>query len=63
MRDAYCVCGCPTCRSCGPTQGWHIHTVHCYAPDSLVPACGQLAYDEEPDAGDEDPTDDGEGTA
>ena len=43
-----CLCGAPDCPSCGPLQGWHVHTAHCWDEDGL-PGCGQTAYhDEDP---------------
>jgi hypothetical protein len=38
-----CLCGAPDCRSCGPAQGWHVHSRHCAGEDGRY-ECGQLAY-------------------
>ena len=51
MSDGPCVCGAPDCWSCGPAQGWHVHTRHGWGEDGW-PECGMSAYaDEEPVCG------------
>jgi hypothetical protein len=43
-----CLCAAPDCRSCGPAQGWHVHSRRCWNEEGTV-ACGQRAYeDQEP---------------
>jgi hypothetical protein len=47
MREP-CLCASPDCLSCGPAQGWHVHSRHCADEDGRYD-CGQVAYgDEEP---------------
>jgi hypothetical protein len=44
-----CFCAAPDCPTCGPAQGWHVHTRRCEGADGVY-ACGQVAYgDSEPE--------------
>ena len=46
-----CLCASPDCPSCGPAQGWHVHTRHCADENGLY-ACGLRTYDDpEPTCG------------
>ena len=38
-----CCCGALDCPSCGPAQGWHVHSRHCADADGYYD-CGQHAY-------------------
>jgi hypothetical protein len=40
-----CLCGAPDCFSCGPAQGWHIHSRRCQDEDGYY-ACGQTSYED-----------------
>jgi hypothetical protein len=40
-----CLCGSPDCPSCGPAQGWHVHTRRCQDEDGYYD-CGQTSYDD-----------------
>jgi hypothetical protein len=47
-----CMCGAPDCRSCGPAQGFHVHTFWCIGENGTY-ECGeseQSSEEEEEDA-------------
>jgi hypothetical protein len=41
-----CMCGDPTCWSCGPAQGFHVHSPFCVGEDGTY-ECGEKEYGEE----------------
>ena len=46
MAYGPCMCGSPDCSSCGPAQGWHVHSRRCVGEDGLSYECGQRSYAE-----------------
>ena len=46
MPRFQCDCGAVDCPSCGPAQGWHVHTARCVDADGAY-ACGKTTYGED----------------
>jgi len=42
----HCLCAAPDCPTCGPAQGWHVHSRRCLDADGQVD-CGRRAYADE----------------